>query len=97
MENYSEKYICVECKEKKENIWCPHPECLESIECFSTEDKLNEHVKLKHNNTVFVEGIGGIIIPERNTIYEIYLVLAPGYETSIKKIQLTNGDLIEID
>ena len=28
---------------------------------------------------------------------EIYLVLAPGYETSIKKLQLTNGESIEID
>ena len=28
---------------------------------------------------------------------EIYLVLAPGHETSIKKLQLTNGELIEID
>ena len=28
---------------------------------------------------------------------EIYLVLAPGHETSINKLQLTNGELIEID
>ena len=28
---------------------------------------------------------------------EIYLVLAPGHETSIKKLQLTNGESIEID
>ena len=28
---------------------------------------------------------------------EIYLVLAPGHESSIKKLQLTNGELIEID
>ena len=52
-------------------IWCPHPECLESLEYFSTEDKLNEHIKLKHNNTVFIKDIGNILIPERNTINEI--------------------------
>ena len=28
---------------------------------------------------------------------EIYLVLAPGHESSIKKLQLTNGESIEID
>ena len=41
------------------------------------------------------EGTNGELIEIEKD--EIYLVLAPGHETSIKKLQLTNGELIEID
>jgi len=31
---------------KKDTLWCLHPDCLTSLECFSDEIDLSEHMKI---------------------------------------------------
>ena len=65
----------VGCTMKNENIWCIHDDCLESIESFSNEKELNDHIEEKHLNTMIVENLGEIIIPLRNTKEEILKII----------------------
>ena len=73
--------IEVGCKMKKENYWCQHKYCLESVDSFENEEELNKHIQEEHTesntdlNTMIVENLGEIIIPIRNTKEEILRII----------------------
>tara|TARA_B100001094_G_scaffold321888_2_gene370366 strand:- start:289 stop:741 length:453 start_codon:yes stop_codon:yes gene_type:complete len=44
----------VGCTMKNEDFWCPHEDCLESIESFENEEKLINHIEEEHNENIFI-------------------------------------------